>query len=134
MIYLIRNERSLSEAEQRYFKKRNLIEFLKRDNQDMEVSLRILSEQNKKYRVELEHQESEIADCEDILKNLQRDIKKKDEQIQMLRREDQDPQARETEKRVRMDLEYVSANSEKSRMINVPSRPISVADRNRSLL
>lgn len=78
----------------------------------MEVTLRILSDQNKKYRAELEQQEAEIADCEDILKSLQRDIKKKDEQIQMLRREDQDPQARETEKRVKLELEYARLTQE----------------------
>lgn len=79
--------------------------FLRRDNQEMEIALKILAEQNKKFKVELEEQEAEIAESEDTLKALQREIKKKDEQIQILKREDQDPQVRDAERQVRAELE-----------------------------
>ena len=72
----------------------------------MEITLKILTDQNKKFRAELDEQEAQIADCEDTLKSLQRDIKKKDEQIQILKKEDQDPHVRDTEKQVRAELEY----------------------------
>jgi len=104
-----RNENLLSEAEQKYYKKRNLINFLKKDNEDMELTLRIITTQNSKYKEELEQQEREIMEAEENLIALKKDIKRKDEQIQLLRREDQDPQVRESEKKVKAELEKVKS-------------------------
>ena len=75
----------------------------------MELTLRILATQNSKYKEELEQQEREIAEAEEHLVVLKKDIRRKDEQIQLLRREDQDPQVRESEKKVKAELEKVKA-------------------------
>jgi chromosome segregation ATPase len=98
-------EQGMTEVEQKYHKKKNLIGFLKRDNAEMETTLRILSEQNKGYRADLERQEQEIAECDDVLASLKKDLQKKQDQIKMLRREDHDPQVRENEKKVKAELE-----------------------------
>lgn len=101
--------------EQKYLKKRNLINFLKKDNEEMNLNLRILVDQNSNYKSELDAFDTEIGQFEETLSQLKNEIKIKDAQIKLLQREDQNPQLGEAERKIKEELEYPLILSSKVR-------------------
>lgn len=77
----------MGELEQKYYKQKNLINFLKRDNEEMTSKLRILARQNDTYGHELTEYEDDIGECDRMLDELKSQIRTKDSQIKALRRE-----------------------------------------------
>lgn len=100
----------MSDIEQKYYKQKNLINFLKRDNQEMNQKLRILTKQNELYKDELTEYETDISECDKILNDIKSQIKQKDSQIKALRREANETQIGKNEKKMRLELEKVSEN------------------------
>merc|ERR1712224_1061567 len=78
---------SLNDLEEKYYKQKNLLNFLEKDNKEMEIQLRILEEQNANYQHEINEYEHQIGQNEENLEHQKNIMKQKDILIKNLRRE-----------------------------------------------
>lgn len=79
--------KGLNELEEKYYKQKNLQNFLEKDNKEMEINLKIQDEQNKAYQEEIKRYEENIQRNEELLEEQKSQMRHKDIQIKNLRRE-----------------------------------------------
>merc|ERR1712232_1092374 len=78
---------SLNDLEEKYYKQKNLLNFLEKDNKEMEIQLRILEDQNVNYQNEINAYGQQIALNEESLEHQKNVMNQKTILIKNLRRE-----------------------------------------------
>ena len=79
--------KQLNDLEEKYYKQKNLLNFLEKDNKEMEIQLKILEGQNVNYQREINDYEEKIGGNEEELEHQKNMMKQKDILIKNLRRE-----------------------------------------------
>ena len=79
--------KQLNDLEEKYYKQKNLLNFLEKDNKEMEIQLKILEEQNVNYQREINDYGEKIGGNEEELEHQKNMMKQKEILIKNLRRE-----------------------------------------------
>ena len=95
----------MSEQEQKYHKQKNQINFLRRDNDEMNIMLKILNKQNEDYSNEITTYETDIRVYDEDVDQLRQQMRHKDIQIKNQRREANETKVGLNEQMIRNELE-----------------------------
>ena len=97
--------RGMNDLEDKYYKQKNVQNFLEKDNKEMEINLKILDEQNKAYNEEIIRYEENIRKNEDELEEQKKMIRFRDTQIRNLKKDANVEKMGVTEMKIRNELE-----------------------------